>query len=107
GRNPGADWRAGRSVGFRKEAAVAGKARLHGPDGRADVTLRLDQGRGKRPRPVWKNGPVTIQNTAGERREASVPSHGAQRSPSHGEHRLKVRRSALRSLSRMGEGERD
>src|SRR6266508_3367214 len=77
-RNPDTDWRAGRSVGFREEAAVAGKARLHGPDGRADVTLRLDQGRGKRPRPVRKNGPVTIQNTAVERRSACALRHWAR-----------------------------
>src|SRR4029453_5946974 len=74
-------------------------ARLAGTDGRGDVTRRLDKGRGKRPRPVWKNGPVTIQNTAVERREASAPSHGAQRSPSHGEHTIRCASSALRSLS--------
>ena len=41
---PGADRRTGRSVGFRKEAACAVKARLHGPGGRAGLKIRLDQG---------------------------------------------------------------
>ncbi len=41
---PGADRRTGGPVGFRKEAATAVKAWLHGPGGRAGLKIRLDQG---------------------------------------------------------------
>src|SRR6266540_3028313 len=41
---PGADRRTGGPVGFRKEAASAVKAWLHGPGGRAGLKIRLDQG---------------------------------------------------------------
>src|SRR6266508_6142382 len=41
---PGADRRTGGPVGFPKEAATAVKAWLHGPDGRAGLKIRLDQG---------------------------------------------------------------
>src|SRR6266508_2383368 len=41
---PGADRRTGGPVGFRKEAANAVKAWLHGPGGRAGLKIRLDQG---------------------------------------------------------------
>ena len=41
---PDADRRTGGPVGFRKEAASAVKAWLHGPGGRAGLKDRLDQG---------------------------------------------------------------
>src|SRR6266540_975691 len=41
---PDADRRTGGPVGFRKEAASAVKAWLHGPGGRAGLKIRLDQG---------------------------------------------------------------
>ncbi len=57
------------------------EARLHGPDGRADVILRLDQGRVKRSRLVRKNGPARIQHRGGAPVGVRPTSLGAHASP--------------------------
>ena len=93
--SPPYSWRTGRSVGGPRGSLPGRReARLYGPDGRASVIPRLDQG---------ARAPVRLgrtarywQNTAVERRLASGPIARAAGSPSHGEHvaRCAIRRSA-------------
>src|SRR6267378_7480444 len=83
--SPPYSWRTGRSVGGpRGPLPGRREARLYGPDGRASVIPRPDQGarapvRFGRTARYW-------QNTAVERRLASGPIARAAGSSSHGEH---------------------
>src|SRR5438477_1992171 len=74
--NPGCSWRAGRSVGFREEAARAprGAALRTGRKGERNTS---PGSRCESTRPVRKNGPV-LQNTAVERRLACALRHWAR-----------------------------